>query len=182
MNRPEVTHCLNVSSRVAQGGEGGSLFRQQSAHILLLSLTSLETSGKLYQLSEPQFPHLKKGLVETSIPFCEDSMKGKNSKIANIYESFNMYQALCQALYMCKLIWLNEVMHIKCLAQEYRTGSDNDDDEEIDDDSLGQTSWTHPLTGSTEWLVWFQEGGGPGKKGRVQTGEGNGNTEKLGSA
>ena len=36
-----------------------------------------------------------------------------------------------------KLIGLNEVMHIKCLAQESRNGSDNDDGEEIDDDSFG---------------------------------------------
>lgn len=61
-----------------------------------------------------------------------------------------MYQALCQALYICKLIWLNEVMHIKCLAQDSRNGSNNDDDEEIDDDSLGQICSVHLLTGRKE--------------------------------
>lgn len=60
-----------------------------------------------------------------------------------------MYQAFCQALYICKLIWLNEVMRIKCLAQDSRNGSNNGDDEEIDDDSLGQIPSVHPLTGRT---------------------------------
>lgn len=58
-----------------------------------------------------------------------------------------MYQAFCQALYICKLIWLNEVMRIKCLAQDSRNGSNNGDDEEIDDDSLGQIPSVRPLMG-----------------------------------
>lgn len=75
-----------------------------------------------------------------------------------------MYQALCQALYICsKLIWLNEVMHIKCLAQDSRNGSNNDDDddEEIDDDSLGQICSVHLVREEqSEWPERFQEGGG----------------------
>lgn len=90
-----------------------------------------------------------------------------------------MYRALCQALYICKLIWLNEVMHIKCLAQDSRNGSNNGDDEEIDDDSLGQISLVHPLTGRTDWPVRFQERGRLEKKGRVWTGEGKGKCMKI---
>lgn len=88
----------------------------------------------------------------------------KDSKKADVYRSFNMHQALCQTLYICKLVWLNEVMHIKCLAQDSRNGNDNDD-EETDEESLGQISLVH-LTGRTEWPVRFQEGGGSGMKGR----------------
>ena len=69
-------------------------------------------------------------------------------------------------------------MHIKCLAQDSRNGSDNDDEEETDEDSLGQISLVH-LTGRTEWPVRSQEGGGPGKKGRGWTGGRKGDTRNI---
>lgn len=62
------------------------------------------------------------------------------------------------------------------LAQDSRNGSDDDDDEEMVADSLGPISQVHLLTGRIEWPVRFQEGGGPGKKGRVWIGQGKGNT------
>lgn len=99
-----------------------------------------------------------------SIPLCGITIirRIKNSTIAKRLLIVNMCQALCQALHICELIWLNEVMHRKCLAQDSWKGSDNDDDKEIDDDSLGPMSLVHPLTGRTEWPLKFQEGGGLG--------------------
>lgn len=44
--------------------------------------------------------------------------------------------------------------------------------EELDEGSLGQISLVHLLTGRTGWPGRFQEGGGPGKKGKVWTREG----------
>lgn len=98
-----------------------------------------------------------------------------------MYRLFNMYQALCQALYICKLTGLKEVMHIKCFAQDAGKGRDGDDAEETDDDSLGQVSLVHSLTGRRGWPVRFQDVCGPGKKGRVWMGEGTKKHIKLGN-
>lgn len=62
-------------------------------------------------------------------------------------------------------------MHIECLAQDSRNGNGNDNDE-IDEDSPGQISLVHLLTGRTGWPVRLQEGGEPRKKRRVWAGEG----------
>lgn len=69
MNRPVRGHPLLTLEQQSGTGQRGWLSVQ------VLSLISLVITGKPHCLSEPQFPHLEKGITKTSIPWCEVTIR-----------------------------------------------------------------------------------------------------------